>query len=112
MKYGDRVDCCGRTSRGQRCVALKGKADDAQKWNPTTLDADSRDALVAFDELGIAAAAIFESEMDDVLDARIAVGERWLARLAKIFCLSARDSLTACIVCVEWQRVLLVNGNC
>lgn len=49
---------------------------NVQKWKPTTREADSSEALVAEDESGIAEAAILEREMEDVLDARIAVGLR------------------------------------
>lgn len=43
----------------------------------------------------MAEAAILVREMDEVFEAKIAVGERCVARAPKIFCFSARDSLTA-----------------
>lgn len=43
----------------------------------------------------MAAAAILVREMEEVLLARIAVGEQNVAKSAKIFCFSASDSDTA-----------------
>lgn len=68
-----------------------------KKWSPTTLDADSKVAVEAFDPCGIAEAAIFVKEIELVLLASIHVGEQWVVRAAKMFCLSARDSDTAYI---------------
>lgn len=60
-----------------------------------TREADSIEAVCSDEPWGMAAAAILVSEIEDVLLARIAVGEQNVARSAKIFCFSASDSDTA-----------------
>lgn len=72
--------------------------DDLQKWNPTTLEAEAKSAVKALELLGIAAAAIEVNEIEEVLLAKIAVGDKWVAKEAKIFCFKGRFSDTACFV--------------
>lgn len=61
-----------------------------------TREAEASEAVSSDEPAGMAAAAILVNEIEDVLEARMAVGEQCVARAAKIFCLSGRDSETAC----------------